>query len=180
MSRSIDSFNSLLKDLKEAAFLEGDFTTRSGKKTNYYIDKYLFSTQPHILQPLAKALAQLLPDPMTYDRIAAPELGAVAIAAALSIEVNKPFVIVRKSAKGYGTDNLLEGTCKAGETVVIVEDILTTGGAALMAADALVNAGIKVKRIVGVVNREEGALENIQAQGYEMDALITTTDLKSC
>ena len=170
--------SSLAKRVKEAAYLEGQFVTRAGKPTTYYIDKYKFTTQPHILKPLAQALAAILPPSDTYDRLAAPELGAVAIAAALSIEVGKPFVIVKKQAKEYGTQKLIEGDFRKGERMVLIEDILTTGGAVLRAYDILQAQGILVEHIVGVINREEGALEAIQDRGLQMHALLTTTDLR--
>ncbi|MGE4170790.1 MAG: orotate phosphoribosyltransferase [Candidatus Margulisiibacteriota bacterium] len=171
---------SLLKKLKEAAYLEGHFVTRSGKETTYYIDKYLFETRPEILGPLAKELAALFPDPSTYDVIAAPELGAVALAAVVSLELQKPFVIVRKETKGYGTKRLVEGKLDPGSRVVVLEDILTTGGAVLAACDVLVRSGAVIQQLVGVLNRQEGAFENIQKQGYSVTALFTTSDLQSC
>ena len=170
----------LVRRIKAAAYLEGEFVTRAGKKTNYYVDKYLFSTDPYILEPLAKALASLLPDAGTYDRIAAPELGAVALAAAVSLVAKKPFVIVRKADKGYGTNKMMEGTISAGERVVVLEDVITTGGAVLKACDVLKDNAIKIVKLIGVINREEGGIENIQAQGYAVEALITTTDLRAC
>jgi orotate phosphoribosyltransferase len=171
---------SLLKRVKETAYLEGNFITRAGKPTTYYIDKYLFSTQPDVLKALGSALAASLPPLDSFDRIAAPELGAVALAAAVAMEVGKPFIIVRKKTKDYGTQKRLEGKAIEGETVVMIEDILTTGGAVLQACESVTEAGLKVKAIVGVINREEGAFENIQKAGYPVSALFTTTDLRSC
>lgn len=167
----------LLKAIKKAAFLEGDFITRAGKKTNYYIDKYLFETDPYILDLLATEIVKILPDPSTYDRLAAPELGAVAIAAAVAIKVKKPFCIVKKQSKEYGTQKLIEGLCQSGEKMVILEDILTTGGAALRACDILIEKGIQIVELIGVINREEGADENIKAKGIRYKALFSRTDL---
>jgi orotate phosphoribosyltransferase len=173
--------SALLKSLKQAAFLEGNFVTRSGKPTTYYIDKYLFETKPEILDPLCDALAALFPPSDTYDLIAAPELGAVSLAALLSVKLKKPFVIVRKSDKGYGTKRLIEGEFKAGDRVAVIEDILTTGGAVMQACDVLKSENIRITRIVGVINREEGAFENLASAGYDdVKALFTTTDLKTC
>jgi len=165
--------------VKESAFLTGEFTTRAGKKTDYYIDKYLFETTPKVLDAVTTALVDLLPEPNTYDRLAAPELGGVALAAALSIKVDKPFVIVRKGSKAYGTQKLIEGKINKGEKIVLIEDVLTTAGAALQACDVLLEEGCEIKEIIGVINREEGAMENIAARGLSGKALITTTDLKA-
>jgi orotate phosphoribosyltransferase len=170
----------LLKKIKDAAYLEGDFTTRAGKKTSYYIDKYLFETRPEILDPLTSELLKLLPDANTYDRIAAPELGAVSIAAALSIKANKPFVIVKKQTKDYGTKKMIEGKYISGEKVIVIEDILTTAGAALKACDVLESEKLSIIKIIGVIDRQEGASENIKNRGFEMDALFTSTELKAC
>jgi orotate phosphoribosyltransferase len=169
----------VLKEIKKAAYLEGEFVTRAGKKTNYYIDKYLFETLPHILEPLAEEIAKLLPDPSTYDRLAAPELGSVPITSVVSIKVNKPFVIVRKKTKDYGTKRLIEGKINPGETVVVIEDILTTGGAVLQACDVLRDENVNILEIIGIINREEGAAENIAAKGLTHQNVFTKTELLS-
>ncbi len=170
-----------LKDLGlailEVAYLKGDFTLRSGLKSNYYLDKYLFSTQPHILKAIAEHLPSKLPDLATFQKIAAPELGAVALAAALSLQISKPFVIVRKGAKDYGTSKSIEGIIHAGESVVMIEDILTTAGAAIEAAKKLRDHGITVLKIVGIIDREQGAIENGKKEGFVIDALFTKTSL---
>ena len=168
----------LIKRIKKAAYLEGDFTTRSGKKTSYYIDKYLFETKPEILKPLSEELAKLFPESSTYDRIAAPELGAVPIASLVSIVLNKPFIIIKKENKGYGTSKLIEGTYNENETVVMIEDVMTTGGAVLRACEIVENNGLRVKQIVGIINRQEGAEENIKKAGYKVISLISTEDLR--
>ena len=169
----------LAKAIKEVAYLEGDFTTRSGKKTSYYIDKYRFETKPDILKEIAAQIAQKLPDSKKYDYLAAPELGGVAIAAAVSIAVNKPFLIVRKKSKGYGTANLIEGPYTKNQTAIMLEDVITTGGAVLTACDILKENKIHVTHIITVIDREEGASETIESNGYTIDRLLTTSDLKN-
>jgi orotate phosphoribosyltransferase len=178
MIAQFDTISSdLIKRIKESAYLTGEFTTRSGKKTNYYIDKYLFATQPEILNLVASEILKVLPPLDSFDRIAAPELGAVSIAAAISIKINKPFVIIRKTEKGYGTNQLIEGQYNAGETMIIIEDVITTGGAALAALKVLRDNGVTVTEIIGIINREEGGIENIQKEGLIGKGLITTTML---
>lgn len=168
----------LLKRIKEVAYLEGEFITRSGKPTHYYIDKYKFETLPDILDNIATELVPLFPSSADYDRIAAPELGAVPVAAVLSVKLKKPFVIVKKAAKEYGTKNLIEGTYKKGDRVVILEDILTTGGAALRAYDILKAEGLHVLGVVGVINREEGADQAIKEKGIFLASLFKATQLR--
>ncbi len=165
----------LIERIKSLAVLHGEFTLRSGKKSRYYVDKYRFETQPDVLAALGKLFAQhVTPD---VDRIAGPELGAVCLAAATAMAADKPFVMVRKAAKEYGTTKRVEGELKAGEKVLIVEDILTTGGAVLEAAKSLTEAGAVIVGIVGVIDRLEGARHNIEQAGFKMDALFTITDL---
>ncbi len=164
----------LARRIKETAYLEGDFVLRSGKRSKYYLDKYLFETQPDILAELGRRLAPFAED---VEVIAGPELGAVALAAAASMETGKPFTLVRKQAKDYGTAKLIEGTSVDGRNVLLVEDIGTTAGAALEAAAALVAAGANIKRIVFAVDRMQGARENVEAAGYEFHAILTKEDL---
>ena len=164
----------LAKRIKQAAYLEGDFVLRSGKRSKYYMDKYLFETQPDILAELGKLFVPFAAD---VDVIAGPELGAVALAAAASMASGKPFTIVRKAQKEYGTAKLIEGTPVAGKTVLLVEDIGTTAGAALEAAKVLTYAGAKIARMVFVIDRMEGARENVTKAGFVFETLLTKTDL---
>jgi orotate phosphoribosyltransferase len=90
--------------LLDASYLEGDFVLRSGRHSKFYLDKYLFSTKPDLLRDIASGLAQKLPAYEPFELLAGPELGAVAIVAAVSLACGKPFVIVRKEQKGYGTE----------------------------------------------------------------------------
>jgi orotate phosphoribosyltransferase len=164
--------------LREAAYLEGDFVLRSGRRSRYYLDKYRFETRPDLLRPLgeliARAVAELEPD---ADRLAGPELGAVALAAAASLEAGLPFLIVRKEAKGYGTSNKLEGVYEPGECVCLVEDVVTSGGAAVEAVAALREAGLKVSHAVCVVDREEGGVDELARHAVRLHPLFTASEL---
>ena len=163
------------RDLVAAAYLEGDFVLSSGRRSTYYFDKYLFETKPSLLGRLAEALARSLPPDV--DRLAGPELGAVALAAAVSLRTGLPFVIVKKQSKDYATRRTIEGELVAGDRVVVVEDILTTGAAAVRAADAVREAGGVVLKILAVVDREEGASDSVAAAGYAFEALFRRSDL---
>jgi orotate phosphoribosyltransferase len=165
----------LAKRISEVALLRGEFTLRSGRKSNFYLDKYLFETQPDILKELGTMFAQKVTS--NIDRIAGAELGAVALAAVTAMACGKPFVIIRNQKKDYGTSKLVEGTLKPGDRVLIVEDVLTTGGQVLEAAKSLEEAGAKVERIVAVIDRLEGARANIEGAGYTFESLFTTKDL---
>jgi orotate phosphoribosyltransferase len=165
----------LLKRIKETAYLEGDFTLRSGKKSKYYLDKYLFETCPDILKALAAEFAKYVTDDVTL--IAGAELGGVALAAATAMESDTNWIIVRNSKKGYGTSKMVEGVLKAGDVVLLVEDIATTGGQVIEAAKIITSAGATVKKIVCVIDRKQGAEENITDAGYDFDSIMTKDDL---
>jgi orotate phosphoribosyltransferase len=161
--------------IKEVAYLEGDFVLRSGKRSRYYLDKYRFETQPEILKHVGAALAEFVTPDTT--RIAGAELGGVALAASASMYSGLPFVIVRNKKKDYGTGNRFEGVLEAGDRVLLVEDVATTGGQVLEAARDMTDHGATVERIVAVIDRQEGARENIERAGFPFDALFTAADL---
>jgi orotate phosphoribosyltransferase len=167
--------NELIKRVKETAYLEGDFILRSGKRSKYYLDKYLFETCPDILKALGEEFAKHVGDNVTL--IGGAELGGVALAAATAMETGKNWVIIRNSKKGYGTGRLIEGVLKKGDVVLLVEDIATTGGQVLEAAKVITEAGATVKKIVAVIDRKQGAGENITAAGYKFESLLTKDDL---
>lgn len=164
----------LARRVKEVALLEGDFILRSGKHSKYYLDKYLFSSCPEILAELGKRFAEHASD---VDMIAGPELGAVSLAASTSMASGKPFAIVRKGKKGYGTDKLLEGPDVKGKRVLLVEDVGTTAGAALEAAEVLKQAGAVISKLVFAINRQEGAQENVEKAGYKFAYILCKEDL---
>ncbi|MHB0946334.1 MAG: orotate phosphoribosyltransferase [Sedimentisphaerales bacterium] len=165
----------LIKRVKETSYLEGDFTLRSGKKSKYYLDKYLFETHPDILKALGEEFAKHAGNDVTL--IAGAELGGVALAAATAMATNKKWIIVRNSKKDYGTSKMIEGVLKKDDVVLLVEDIATTGGQVLEAAKIITEAGAKVKKIVAVIDRKQGADENITAAGYKFESIITKEDL---
>jgi orotate phosphoribosyltransferase len=156
--------------------LRGDFLLRSGARSSYYIDKYLFTTQPDLLRRLSVALASLLPEGV--QRLAGPVLGAIPLVTALSLETRLPMLIVRvEKPKEYGTAKQIEGTLVAGERVALVEDVVTTAGAALAAVDVLRAAGAEVLGALVVVDREQGGAEAFAAAGVPYQALFTKSSL---
>ena len=163
------------KRIAEVALLRGEFTLRSGRKSNYYLDKYRFETVPDVLTALGKMFAERIGPHV--QRIAGAELGAVPLAAAASMASGKPCLFVRNSKKDYGTAKQIEGILNEGDVVVIVEDVLTTGGQVLEVAKGLQSAGAKIEKIVGVIDRMEGAREAIEKAGFKFEALFTTRDL---
>jgi orotate phosphoribosyltransferase len=166
----------LIQRIRDAALLHGRFTLRSGRTSRYYLDKYLFETQPDILAALGQKFAAATPHDQ-FDRLAGAELGGIPLVAAASIASGKPCVLIRNQKKDYGTAKQLEGRLESGDRVVIVEDIATTGGQVLEAAKVIQNAGASVVKIIAVIDRQEGARENIQGAGFVFEALFTKTDL---
>ena len=164
--------------LREHALLEGDFVLRSGRRSSYYLDKYRFETRPELLGPLGERLAAAAnehePDAV---RLAGPALGAVALAASASLASGLPFVIVRDSAKKYGTANRLEGPFEQGEVVCLIEDVVTSGGALAEAVAALRDAGLVVRNAVCVVDREEGGADALARLGVRLRSLYRAGDL---
>jgi len=165
----------LIKRIKETAYLEGDFILRSGKRSKYYLDKYLFETCPDILKALGEEFAKHVTEDVTL--IAGAELGGVALAAATAMQTGKNWIIVRQSRKDHGTGKLIEGVLKPSDVVLLVEDIATTGGQVLEAAKVITEAGAKIKKIVCVIDRKQGAAENITQAGYKFEAILTKDDL---
>jgi orotate phosphoribosyltransferase len=159
--------------IAEHALLHGDFVLRSGRRSDTYFDKYRFETRPELLGPIGERIAAVVaehePDAV---RLAAPELGAVALAASASLAGGLPFVLVRKAAKEYGTSKRIEGVLAEGELVVVVEDVVTSGGALLESVEALRGAGAVVRQAVCVVDREEGGVDELARHAVRLRALF--------
>jgi orotate phosphoribosyltransferase len=164
------------RDLVKASYLKGDFVLRSGKRSNRYFDKFLFETEPELLRRLGKHLAALIPK--DTQRLAAPELGAVLLGGAVSLETGLPLVLVRKEPKGYGTSKQIEGRLEAQDRITLIEDVVTTGGDSLRSAQALREAGADVIHLVVVLDRGEGGEDNIKSAGIPYSPLFRVQDLE--
>ena len=168
----------LREGLVAAAYLEGDFVLRSGKRSRYYLDKFRFETQPDLLAALGEAIATAVREHEPEAvRLAAPVLGAVPLAAAASLTGGLPFVIVRDEAKEYGTANRLEGAYEEGELVCLVEDIVTSGGALVGAIEAVREAGLVVRTAVCVIDREEGGTDALARHAVRLRPLFRAGEL---
>jgi len=164
--------------IREHAYLEGDFVLRSGRRSRYYLDKYRFETRPELLRELGQRIVALVrehePD---ATRLAAPELGAVTLAAAASLQSRLPFLIVRGSAKEYGTMNRIEGAFEHGELVCVIEDVVTTAGALIDGLQALREAGLTVRTAICVVDREEGGKEALAGHSVALRPIFRASEL---
>ena len=164
--------------LREHAYLEGDFVLRSGRRSRYYLDKYRFETRPELLAPLGELIAETVHEHEPHAvRLAGTELGAVPLTAAASLASGLPFLIVRKEAKDYATSKRLEGVFEEGERVCLVEDVVTSAGAALGAVEALRAAGLEVGTAICVVDREEGGAEALAGKDVRLQALFRASEL---
>lgn len=164
----------LMNALKKAVKF-GDFTLASGKKSNYYIDKYIFETDPECLRILSEEIAKMIP-PGT-QRLAGIELGSVPLAAVTSVQSGLPYIIVRKEKKEYGTRKKIEGGFASGERVTVIEDVATTGAGAAKAVKTLRELGAIVDTVIVVVDREEGAEENLKKMGVSFVPIVKAKEL---
>jgi uridine monophosphate synthetase len=154
----------------------GQFTLRSGSLSPIYLDLRRLIAHPEALRTAAKAYARLL-DGLAYDRLAAIPYAGLPIATALSLEVNRPMIYARREAKEYGTKAAIEGDFSQGETAVVIDDLATTGGTKIEAIHKLEDAGLIVRDIAVLIDREQGAREMLAADGYELHAVVTLRQL---
>jgi orotate phosphoribosyltransferase len=163
--------------IASASLLRGTFTLRSGRTSNYYLDKYLFSTRPEVLGPLAMLFKERLARFQNISRLAGAELGGIPLVTATSLVTGLPCLFVRNAKKDYGTAKQMEGKLERGEVVVLLEDVATTGGQALEAVKVLRDAGANVAGVIATIDRQEGASENMREAGVPFEALFTKRDL---
>jgi orotate phosphoribosyltransferase len=172
------SHDELAAEIRRHAYLEGDFVLRSGKRSSYYLDKYRFETRPELLRALGEQIAaEVAEHAPEAARLAGPELGAVALAAAGSLASGLPFLLVRKEAKGYGTAQRIEGVFEEGEEVCVVEDVVTSGGALISSVEALREAGLVCRIAVCVVDREEGGVDELARHAVRLRPLYTASQI---
>lgn len=157
------------------AHLTGRFVLRSGAVSDEYFDKYRFESDPELLAEIATALAPLVP-PGT-EALAGLELGGVPLAVALSRETGLPALFVRKEAKTYGTAQLAEGGDVAGRRLLVVEDVITSGGQVIASCRDLRDRGAIVEHVVCVIDREAGGAARLAEHGLNLAALFTMSAL---
>ena len=166
----------LMRTIRDRCLLFGEFLLRSGKTSDRYFDKYRFESDPALLQEIAARMARLLPEGI--DRLAGLELGGIPLATAISIQTGIPVIFVRKKAKEYGTCNLAEGGFEAMETVAVIEDVITTAGQVIASSNDLVDLGLKIARVVCVVDREQGGTERLAEAGYDLASVYKLSEIQ--
>jgi orotate phosphoribosyltransferase len=154
------------------AVRHGDFVLASGARSRVYVDIKSALTDPGVLSAIAIEIAGR----GSFDAVAGVAVGGVPLAVAVSLAAGKPYVIVRSGEKGHGTGGRIIGEA-AGRTLLLVEDVTTTGGSVLAAVRLLREAGAVVERVVTVVDREEGAAGALAAGGVALTALVTLSEL---
>ena len=161
----------------DCAHLTGEFVLRSGQVSHEYFDKYRFEADPALLRTLAEALADLLPE--GTEVLAGLELGGVPLAVALGQVTGLPCTFVRKAAKPYGTRKVAEGSEVEGRRVLVVEDVITSGGQVVTSTEDLRALGGEVDHALCVIDREAGGPEALAAIGVALRPLFTMSELKA-
>ena len=168
--------NELALAIYNCCHLTGTFLLRSGKTSHEYFDKYKFESDPKLLKEIGKGMAPLVPKNIDY--LAALEMGGIPIATAISFETGIPVEFVRKTAKEYGTCKFAEGPEIKGKRLLLIEDVITTGGAVITSCADLRNEGAVVEQVICVIDRSEGQTEKIDKAGLKHEALYTMAQLK--
>lgn len=150
----------------------GDFTLASGAKSRYYVDIKTAATNPDVLGAIGEAIGAM----GGFQVVAGVAVGAVPIAVAVSLASGKPYAIIRRNEKDHGKSGSIIGDVE-GREVLLVEDVTTTGGSVLYGIQCLRDAGARVRRVVTVVDREQGAEELLRGRGIELTALVKASDI---
>ena len=159
------------------SYTTGSFQLRSGHISNEYFDKYLFEARPELLQSVAEHMSDLLPDDV--DVLAGLELGGIPVVTLLSSITGIPACFVRKQSKNYGSCKLAEGSEVASKRVVVIEDVVTSGGQIITSTTDLRTLGALVSDVLCVIDREAGGADHLAASGLRLHALFTMSELRS-
>lgn len=167
------------QELAEAIFkvsnLKGEFRLRSGQISNEYFDKYLFECHPSILKPIAEEMSKMVPSGI--DVLAGLEMGGIPVATMLSHVTGIPAAFVRKKQKEYGTRKLAEGENVENKNILVIEDVVTSGGQIIESAKQLRDFGAVITTVLCVIDRESGGKENLKQNGLNLSPLFSMSEL---
>jgi len=167
----------LARRIYEVAHLTGSFTLRSGRVSTEYFDKYQFESDPVLLADIAQAMVPLVPS--DTEVLAGLELGGIPVVTALSRATGLPAAFVRKTAKEYGTARFAEGAAVASRNVLVVEDVVTSGGQVVLSTADLRGIGAEVTDVVCVIDRSEGGIQALDDVGLRLRSVVDRSDLDS-
>jgi uridine monophosphate synthetase len=177
MSELTPHLSTLADELLEAGCIKfGDFTLKSGLHSPIYIDLRRIISSPGLLQKIGEAYLPLLKN-LRFERLAGLPYAAIPIATAVSLQGNYPMIYPRKEVKAYGTKAEIEGEFHPGETALVIDDLATTGGSKFEAIEKLTAAGLLVKDVAVLVDRQSGAKESLEGAGFQLHAVLTITQL---
>jgi len=171
----VDS-DGLAREIGSVSRLTGHFVLRFGRTATEYFDKYQFEADPALLDRLAQRMAALVP--AGTEVLAGLELGGIAVVVALGRHTGLPCAFVRKAAKTYGTARLAEGADIDGRRVLVVEDVVTSGGQVAVSTRQLRELGARIDTALCVIDREEGGTEALAQDGIRLLSLLTRTELE--
>lgn len=172
------TYEELGKEIYKVAHITGEFLLRSGITSNEYFDKYQFEALPQLLDEITTQMVAKLPPLDSFDALAGMEMGGIPLATLISVKTGKPIVFVRKEAKKYGTCKFAEGSKVEGQRLLVVEDVITSGGQVIISSKELRASGAIITQCICVIDREQGGAENLTKDGTELIPLFTMTKLK--
>lgn len=167
----------IIEDINRVSRLNGDFTLRSGLKSDTYFDKYQFQADPKLIDIITTEMVKLIPK--ETDVLAGLEMGGIPLVTLLGQKMKLPIAFIRKEAKAYGTCKYAEGVDLCNKKVVLIEDIVSSGGALIDALDKLQNDNVNIISAVCVIDRESGGTENLAKKGIQLQSLLKFSDFET-